>query len=156
NAAMVKQGVENEVGSKKRYEALKEQLKTVEGKLQTLTNSLYVRHPDLAHKRVARTASLGDVGHILPEDTALLDYVVVANDDIRLFIVTKSGGNPRLSVYKVSYSNAPLATDARNLHAICSDPRKPYLLLSRKLYSMLIQPAENVLKGKERLVICPD
>src|SRR5207237_7301409 len=48
NTQMVKEGVENEVGAKKRFAALKEQLRGVETELRTLTEALYGLHPGLA------------------------------------------------------------------------------------------------------------
>jgi CHAT domain-containing protein/tetratricopeptide (TPR) repeat protein len=156
NAAMVRQGVENEVGSKKRYEKLKVELTTVERKLQTLTDRLYARHPGLAQKRVARTATMADIARSLPEDTALLDYSVVAKNDIRLFAVSKHSGKPVVSVFKVSASDAELAADGSRFRASCADPRKPFLSDARKLYKALIKPVVGVLKGKKRLIICPD
>ncbi len=152
NTAMVKEGVENEIGSKKRYEALKEQLKTVESKLQTFTDTLYARHPELAQKRIAKTTTVAEIAKLLPEDTALLDFVVAAKDDIRLFVVTKSS----LAVYQVARNYEALKGDATKLHDACADPRKPYLIEAQKFYKSLLHPAEAQLKGKKRLIICPD
>lgn len=156
NAAMVQQGVENEVGSKKRYEALKKQLEAVETQLNQLTTSLYARRPELAAKRIAQTTTLDRIGKLLPADTALLDYVVAAQDDVRLFVVTSSGGQPRLTVRKISGAYSRLAGDATRFRAACADPRKPYAPLSRKLYNALLLPVQAQLSGKSRLIICPD
>ncbi len=155
NAAMVKEGVENEVGSKKRYAALKEELESVERKLQILTDTLNSRHPGVNEKRVAQTATLADIGKQLPANTAVLDYVNTAIDDVRLFVVTNQGGKPKLSVYKVSADYNKLGAQASRLRNACADPRKPYLADSRALYKSLIGPAASQLRGIKRLVICP-
>ena len=83
NAQMVKEGVENEVGAKTRFAALRDQLKQTESQLQTFTDTLYASHPSLAQKRVAKTATLADIAHLLPADTALLDYIVVRRRQAR-------------------------------------------------------------------------
>src|SRR5205085_204650 len=46
NAQMVEQGVENNVGAKGRFAEYADQLQQVENKLQTVTDTLYARHPD--------------------------------------------------------------------------------------------------------------
>ncbi len=156
NAAMVKQGVENEVGSKKRYEALKAKLKDVEGKINTFTDRLYARHPGLAERRVAHTTTLAELCKVLPADTAVLDYVVAGKNDVRLFVVTRFAGKPSLSVYQVSKNYSALNAQSERFHTICSNPRKSYLAEARALYRSLLKPAEAQFRGIKRLVICPD
>jgi len=156
NVAMVHQGVENAVGSKKRYEALRDKLKAVEAKLVALTNALYAAHPDLAEERVATTATIPDLAKRLPSDTALLDYVVASDKDVRFFVVTTKGPKANLKVYWAPGAYKTRSAEASALHAACSNPNKPYLQLSKSLYNALIQPAMAQLRGKKRLVICPD
>jgi tetratricopeptide (TPR) repeat protein len=156
NVAMVKEGVENQVGSKKRYEALKAQLKAVEGQLDALTETLYARHPGLAQNRIARTATAAEIGRMLPEDTALLEYVVVSGQDVRVFVVGNAGGKPTLSTHQVSGDYAALRQDAAAIHAACADPRQAYAAHCQKLYAALIRPVESEIAGKKRLIICPD
>lgn len=156
NAAMVNEGVQNEVGSKKRYEVLKGQLKEVEEKLQTLTNTLYARHPDLVRKRSAQTATLAEIGRILPDDTAVLEYVVLADDNVQLFVVTAKGGKATLSSYKVPGTTKSLRTLASKLHSACADPRLNYAPTSSSLFAALIRPAQASIASKKRLIVCPD
>lgn len=172
NAQMVKEGVQNEVGAKRRFAALKEQLIQAESELQTFTDSLYARHPDLARKRAAKTATLADIARLLPADAALLEYVALntgagknarikidknAIDQTVLFVVTKAAGNVTVKTYLLPVSRAALAKKTDALRAACADPRKPYQSAAREMYRLLVPPAAaRQLAGKTRLLVCPD
>jgi CHAT domain-containing protein/Tfp pilus assembly protein PilF len=156
NAEMVKEGVENEIGSKRRYAGLKERLRGVEGKLQLLTDALYARHPGLALKRAARTVSLDDVSKFLPIDTALLDYVAVSKDEMRLFVVTMARGKSMLHSYPIRARAELVSKQAAAFHSACGDPRKEYRVQAASLYRLLMRPAERVISTMRRLIICPD
>jgi CHAT domain-containing protein/Tfp pilus assembly protein PilF len=156
NAAMVKEGVENKIGSKRRYEALKEQLKQLEDSLQALTDTLYSRHPDLAQRRSAATATVDEITRALSKDTVLLDYSISSARQIRLFTLSSRHGKPSLSVHTVPIHRTVLARLADQLHAACANPRKPYRAESAMLYHLLIRPIERQLRGKRRLIVCPD
>src|SRR5205807_663874 len=58
NRRMVAEGVNNAVGSKKRFAELKQQIGRTESDLQMLEDTLYARHPALAQKRAAKTIPL--------------------------------------------------------------------------------------------------
>ncbi len=152
NAQMVKEGVENEVGAKKRFAALKEELKATESQLQTFTDTLYARHPKLAQKRVAKTATVTDISKLLPAGTALLDYIVLSQDKLALFVVTRSG----VKAVTLPLNYAKLVTKAAAFRAVCADPRKDYKKPAQELYTQLLAPAAKHLTGAKRLVICPD
>ena len=152
NQQMVKEGVENEVGAKKRFAALKEELKATESQLQTFTDTLYARHPKLAQKRVAKTATVTDITRLLPADTALLDYIVLSQDKLALFVVTRHG----VKVLTLPLHYASLVTKAADFRTTCADPRKDYKKSARDLYVLLLAPATKHLAGIKRLVICPD
>lgn len=156
NVSMVKEGVENQVGSRMRYEALKAQLKGVESELSALADTLYARHPGLAQSRIARTATAAEIGQLLPDDAALLEYVVVSGQDVRVFVVRSAGGKPTLSTHQVSADYAALRQDAAEIHAACADPRRAYSAHCQKLYAALVLPVEREILGKKRLIICPD
>ncbi|MBB6048686.1 CHAT domain-containing tetratricopeptide repeat protein [Armatimonas rosea] len=152
NAQMVREGVENEVGAKKRYAALKEELIKTERALQTLTDTLYSRHPEFAQKRAAKTANLADIAKLLPVDTALLDYIVLSQEKLALFVVTSKGVNA--FILPIVYKS--LVSKATALRSACADPRKDYKPLATELHKLLLAPAAKQLTGVKRLVICPD
>ncbi len=156
NARMVKEGVENEVGAKKRFAALQGQLKKTEDQLQTLTETLYARHPELVQKRIAKTASLDEVGKWLPDKTALLEYVTLAEDYFAVFVVTRHNGRPHLKTYSVKIQHSDLEKRCRALRKDCTNPKNAFQGEAEALYRVLIKPVEPELKGKMRLLICPD
>ena len=164
NAQMVKEGVQNEVGAKKRFAALKVRLAQAESDLQTFTDTLYARHPDLARKRAAKTATLADAAKFLPKDTALLEYVVLntgggknAIDRTVLFVVMNEAGKATVRTYYLPVTREALAKKTDALRLACADPRKPYQSAAREMYRLLLPAAAaKQLTGKKRLVICPD
>ncbi len=152
NARMVKEGVENEVGAKKRFAQLKIELAEVERDLARLTETLYARHPLLAQKRIASTVTASEFAALLPSDTALLEYAAVSETELHLFVLTSRGTSHVL----IPISRLALTKTAAQFRALCADPRKPYRNKAADLYARLIYPAETLLKGKKRLLICPD
>lgn len=165
NARMVNEGMQKQVGAKKRFAAFQIQLAQAESDLQTFTDSLYARHPDLARKRAAKTATLADVAKFLPQDTALLEYVVLGTDtgkdgidETVLFVVTNETGKAAVRTYSLPVrSGAALAKKTDALRLACADPRKPYQSAAREMYRLLLPPAAaKQLAGKKRLIVCPD
>ena len=156
NEQMIKEGVQNEVGSKKRFAALQQQQQEVERKLQTLTDMLYARHPGLADKQIAGTATLSSLASVLPADTALLDYIVLSDKKLALFVVTNQQGQARVKAYILAVTEARLRQECADFRAACADPRKDYRPLAIRLFHLLLAPASAQMAGKGRLVLCPD
>ena len=156
NAQMLKEGVENEVGAKKRFAALQEQLKQNESQLQTLTDKLYALHPGLADQQQAHTATVEDIAPLLPADTALLEYVQTSDKELLLFVVSRQAGKPQVSVYPIAVEGTSLSQQCADFHDACADPRKDPAALSASLSRLLLSPAQKELQGKKRLIVCPD
>ena len=96
---------------------------------------------------------------MLPEDTALLEYVTLVpgkSDAMVVFIVTQHDGVPALTAHFIAADPAGAPNDVNALRTACSDPRKPYRGAAQTLYRKLIAPSEQQLAGKTRLLICPD
>lgn len=154
NERMVQEGVVNEVGAKKRFAALKAELKTAEGELQTLTETLYARHPELSRRRVAQTATLTEMAKLIPADTVLLEYAALNSETMCVFVVTTERG--KAQVRAITISAKEMQKQAEAFRLACSDPRKAWKPQARALYARLIAPAAKSLRGKTRLIICPD
>lgn len=155
NAQMVKEGAQNELGAKKRFEALKVELAKAERRLSAFTANLYAKHPELARKRSANTATLAQIGAVLPKDTVLLEYIVTEDAPV-VFVVTARKGKATVQVKKLGLKGAALAAKCSALRDSLSNPALPYQAASKALYQALIQPASAQLVGKNRVVICPD
>ncbi len=90
----------------------------------------------------------------LDENTVLLEYTL-GKDSSFLFAVTKE---------KVLFSHLPKSSEIEHLvqeirQSLSESGRRNYarfIIVSRKLYETLLQPAENELKGKKNLIIAPD
>ena len=152
---MVKEGVRNAVGSKKRFVALQNRERAVEEKLQTLADALYARYPSLADKQIATTATLSSLASTLPSDTALLDYIQLSNKKLLLVVVTTRQGKATVKVYTIPVTSAKLQECAA-FRTACADPRKEYRPLAARLSRLLISPASAQMAGKRRLMLCPD
>ncbi len=152
NAQMVQQGVENQIGAKKRFADLKVKLKAAESELQTFTDALYARYPLLAQKRIAETASAQEVVRLLPPDTALLEYLTSPGQPTRLFVITSEG----IQVFSSALFGQNLANRAAAFHSLCANPHRDYQEAASAFYALLIRPAERALQSKKRLIVCPD
>jgi CHAT domain-containing protein/Tfp pilus assembly protein PilF len=138
---------------------LKQQLTQAETELQNFTEQLYIRYPHLVRKRAAGTASLQEIGQVLAEDTALLEYVILQAqnvDRLILFCVTMEAGKPVLHAYPIEQSREALAELADDFRSACADPQKNYRVKARDLYTLLVAPAARQVAGRKRLLICPD
>ncbi len=157
NQGMVREGVENEVGSRKRYAALKEELQKVDLELRAFQDSLYAGFPDRNARRTATPASLGQVASALPSDTLLLDFVVLANGRVIVFAVRNNGPASRgVLVYDAGAKYDRLKVDAGALRAACADPRKDPRAVAARLGKALLTGAASRLKGARRIILCPN
>ena len=160
NRQMIAEGVKNEVGSKKRFELLQEQLRQAERTLSTFSDTLYLRHPEVAKARSVHTLTLPQAARLLPADTALLEYATVrpligkyVGDRILLFVVTADG---QVSTHDVPALVPQLNQLAPAFRAACADPGKPYREQAQRMYRLLLGPAAKRIAGKRHLLICPD
>ncbi len=170
NAAMVAEGVRNESGSKARFNRCRLELSQTERELQILTNRLYARHPELAGKRAVHPASPADVGRFLPRDTALLEFKVLrttirrrpGSERVVMFAITRAPGSAvtsnrhRVNSYNIAATIGDLSITVEQFRRACADPNGNYRILGSRLYRLLIKPADRELRGKKRLIICPD
>jgi CHAT domain-containing protein/Tfp pilus assembly protein PilF len=163
NRQMVFQAVTHAPDAGARLLDLHKRLAQAERDLAAYTESLYARHPDLAQKRAARTVTLADVPRFLPSDAALLEYVVLQAgtgkeklDRTVLFVVTARGGKAQVSVFPLSLIRSELTERADDFREACADPTKSYRAKARDLYRLLLAPAEKMLAGRKRLIVCPD
>lgn len=139
----------------------------LEADWRTFQEQLTLHNPH-ADRSSVPTATLAAAAALLPEDTALLEYAVVkqglagaGQDEIVLFALTRQGDRPRLEAFTVKTPLAELARKARAFREACaarpdSSSARPYQQMARDLYGVLVAPAEASLRGKRRLIFCPD
>jgi CHAT domain-containing protein len=155
NAQIVAELAQAEV-KQTRLVALQKDLTAAENELQTFTNALYAKYPQLAQKRAAKTATLSDVTAFLPQNTALLSYLTMSSGKTILFAVTNENGKGAVRAYTIAAKADELAELLDDFRASCANPKKNYKSKARDLNELLIAPAASQLTGKTRLVICPD
>jgi CHAT domain-containing protein/Tfp pilus assembly protein PilF len=122
--------------------------------------SLYAAHPELKIQRgEMRPISLAEASALLPDArTAVVEYVV-AEDKTYLFVLTKGGAGraqPDLRVLTVDVKQKDLAAQAESFRQRLARRDLAYGEDARKLYDLLLKPAEAQLRGKDTLVIVPD
>lgn len=154
NAQMVKEGAQNEVGAKLRFAALQADLQRAENELAEFTAGLFSKYPGLAQKRSAGTASLAQIASRLPADTVLLEYV--ASTEPFVFVVTSTGGKPQVISASLGIRGEELTKLSAEFRDALANPAAGYRPISAKLYQALIAPIASRLKGKARLIVCPD
>lgn len=139
--------------------SLYSQLDAARLEYQSFQNALYVKHPDLS-MRSGRTAVLttADLNVLTREDnTAYLEYVA-GRDHVSLFVLTKdkSNGSPTLKVYPVAIKAGDLVLKVNQFHDALAAARPTYTSAAHELYSLLIEPAKEQLRGIDIICIVPD
>jgi CHAT domain-containing protein/Tfp pilus assembly protein PilF len=139
--------------------ALKSRLQNTRLEYDAFRNALYAAHPELKVKRGDAQIIKAEESAALVADanTALLSYFVVG-DATYLFVLTKATNRAgvELKSYTLPISHDALAEQVaafRNqLGARDPEFRQP----ARRLFELLLKPAQAQLQGKTNLVISPD
>ena len=73
-----------------------------------------------------------------------------------LLCVTLEAGKPVCRAYPLAKSNRVLAARANAFRDECAVSEGEYAQKGQDLYALLLQPAQQQLAGKKRLIVCPD
>jgi CHAT domain-containing protein/ATP/maltotriose-dependent transcriptional regulator MalT len=138
---------------------LKSRLQNTRLEYDAFRNALYAAHPELKVKRGdAQIIRAEETAGLLPDaNTALLSYFVIG-EAAYLFVITRAStqAGVELKSYTLPISLDALAeqvTAFRNqLGARDPEFRQP----ARRLFDLLLKPAQAQLQGKTNLVISPD
>jgi CHAT domain-containing protein len=126
---------------------------------EALETSLYVEHPALkVHRGEASIIKAEELRDLLPDtSTALLEYVV-ADDQTYLFAITKAIGQAKaqVQVFTIPIKRAELEKQTESFRAQLAGRDLAFRDSARKLYDLLLKPAQGALRGKSSLVIAPD
>jgi CHAT domain-containing protein/Tfp pilus assembly protein PilF len=122
-------------------------------------DALYVTHPNV-RIRSGHTASLSSTdlnGLTADGDTAYLEYVV-AKDGVSLFVLSKNkwDGAPEVRTYTIAIKPEQLNRKVNEFHDSLAEQRLGYATAARELYTLLIAPAEQQLRGVGTICIVPD
>jgi CHAT domain-containing protein/Tfp pilus assembly protein PilF len=126
---------------------------------EALETSLYVEHPELkVHRGEASIIKAEEMAPLLPDSkSALLEYVVT-DDQTYLFAITKAIGQAEaeVQVFTIPIKRAELAKQTESFRAQLAGRDLGFRASARKIYDLLLKPAQALLRGKTSLVIAPD
>jgi len=126
---------------------------------EALETRLYVAHPELKVRRgEASIIKAEELAALLPDNSsALLEYVV-ADDQTYLFAITKAVGQTKaqVQVFTIPVKRAELAKQTESFRGQLAVGDLGFRASARKLYDLLLKPAQALLRGKTNLVIAPD
>jgi len=132
---------------------------------EAFQTSLYAAHPDLkAQRGQISPLSVTDAAALLPDaQTAVLEFVV-AEEKSFLFVLTrdensKKGGQTaaaKLNVYPLKIKSKDLTDQVERFRRMIATRDLDFKPAARRLFELLLAPAEQQLKGKNTLCIVPD
>lgn len=138
---------------------LREQLQKARTDLTTLTNRLYVRHPQLKVYRGEAPPIKAEEAYPLLNDTrrAMLEFVVTESQ-VLLFVLTRTPKQTLidLNTYKLDVNAAMLQERVLQFRQQITSKEETYPTLARELFDSLVKPAAQQLAGKTSLTIVPD
>jgi CHAT domain-containing protein len=126
---------------------------------EAVETNLYVAHPELkVHRGEASIVKSEELKTLLPDATgALLEYVV-AEGRTYLFAITKAAGRAEaeVQVFTIPIKRAELAKQTESFREQLAGRDLGFRASARKLYDLLLKPAQGFLSGKSSLIIAPD
>lgn len=106
----------------------------------------------------AQPLTLAEVGALLPnEKTALLEFIL-ADEKVYLFALHRKTRNaaPELSVLPLARSKTEVRALVTRLRRELAERKVGFATTAAELYRDLLKPAQQLLSGKQSLVIVPD
>ena len=142
-----------------RVAELKSSLEKARLDFEAFETSLYVSHQELKVNRgEASIIKTEELAALLPDArSALLEYVVT-DEATYLFVVTKPLGQTAaaIKVFTIPIKQTDLAKQIESFRQRLSERNLGIRVPARKLYDLLVKPAQSLLSGKYSLVIAPD
>jgi CHAT domain-containing protein/uncharacterized protein HemY len=126
---------------------------------EAFRTSLHGSHPELKVNRgEASIINAEELDALLPDATsALLEYVVT-DEATYLFVVTRPQGQTaaEIKVFTIPINQTELAKQIEGFRRRVAERNLGVRAPARKLYDLLLKPAQSLLGGKSSLVIVPD
>ena len=126
---------------------------------ESFQNALFAAHPGLSLRR-GRTTPLSseEISNLTRNSqTAYIEYVVT-KERVYLFVVKGRGpiDGPEIKVYLLPGKPADLAGKVEQFHRRLANRHPDFAGMARDLYSLLIEPASQQLRGSSTICIVPD
>lgn len=144
-----------------RLSELNERVQKARFNYEAFQMNLYVTHAELQGKRgEAQPLKLQESGALLEDAKSLLLEYVVTQDRTYLFAISKSASPGRnkidVKVYAIAVTGKALSTAAEEFRKQLASRDIGFRQAARRLYDLLVRPAQNELQGKNHVVIVPD
>lgn len=136
---------------------LNDQLRTARTHYETFQDSLYAVHPELRKGDArAKPPTLTGINNLADPKTALLEYVVT-DSKTYLLVLTKTENTPSpiLRAYPIAIAVSDISKRTRDFREMIVS-QSSFADDARKLYDLLLKPAEQQLQGKTSLCFVPD
>ena len=147
-----------QISNPARLKTLTDALGAARIEYETFQDSVYAAHPELRRSPVETTpAMFADINDLVTDSmTAFLEYVVT-DSETYLLVLTKTQDNksPILRAYPIAIPADEIAKRTRDFRDMITT-QAAFADDARKLYDLLLKPAEQQLKGKSSLCIVPD
>jgi CHAT domain-containing protein/tetratricopeptide (TPR) repeat protein/ketosteroid isomerase-like protein len=144
-----------------RVAELEAQLQKARLRYEAFQVNLYAAHPELKVRRgEAPPISTQEIADLLPDTkTALLEYLVT-DEQIYLFVATKRNESNktllRLNTYTVKVEKKDLMRSVERFRTQLATRDLGFRENARKLYDLLLKPAEAQIGGNTSIIIVPD
>ena len=120
--------------------------------------SLYAAHPELKVQRgETQPVTLDEAAALLPDDrTAILEYVVTEDKSYLFVLKSARDRRPVLTVHTIDVKRTDLSKMAESFLQRVAERDLTIKQPARRLYDLLIKPAEAQLRDVRKLCIVPD
>lgn len=136
---------------------LKAQLEKARLEYEAFQANLFTAHPELkVHRGQSLLLTLAEAEKLLPDRrTAILQYVVTESESY-VFVIARVAGKLSVTVHVVGSASDKLATATESFRQQIASRDLLFNVPARRLYDLLIKPAEKQLQGINTLIIIPD
>lgn len=136
---------------------LKAQLEKARLEYEAFQANLYTAHPELKVQRgQPLVLTLAEAEKLLTDArTAIIQYVV-AESESYVFVIARDAGKLAVTVHTVGLGSDKLATATESFRQQVASRDLLFNAPARRLYDLLIKPAEKQLQGINALIIVPD
>jgi CHAT domain-containing protein/Tfp pilus assembly protein PilF len=140
---------------------LKAQQEKARRDYEAFHTSLYAAHPELRIQRgEAQPVNEKDIADLLIDaNTALLEFVIT-DEKTYLFVATRNGsarqGALNLESYVINVSRKQLVEQVQNFRRQLATRNMGFLESARRLYDLLLKPAQGQIRNTTNLVIVPE
>src|SRR5262245_11836714 len=150
---------QKEKSDQAKLDELKSQREKARLEYEAFQTSLYAAHPELrAQRGDAPVIKAEEIAALAPDSgRALLEYVVT--DDVTyLFVGVKTAGKPgaEVKVFTLPVKQSDLAKQIESFRRQLAGRDLSFRASARRLYQLLLKPAQAQIRGKTNLVIVPD